>query len=48
MKQDLNSLLLLFIELIINLRNEPNLTLLNVQQLENILDMVWCSYGRFI
>ena len=35
MKRDLNSLLLLFIELIVNLRNEPNL-ILNVPQLENI------------
>ena len=34
MKQDLNSLLLLFIELFINLRNEPYLTFLNVPQLE--------------
>ena len=35
MKRDLNSLLLLlFMELFINLRNEPYLTFLNVPQLE--------------
>ena len=36
MKQDLNSLLLLFLELFINLRNETYATFLNVPQLENI------------
>ena len=47
MKRDLNSLLLLFMELFINLRNEPYLTFLNVPQFKNI-DIIWCSYGRFI
>ena len=47
MKQDLNSLLLLFIELFIHLRNESNLTFLNVSQLEKYR-YDCCSYGRFI
>ena len=44
MKQDLNSLLLLFIELFIHLRNEPSLMFHNKKN----IDMIWCSHGRFI
>jgi len=46
MRWDLNSLLLLFMKLFINVRKESNLTLLNVPQLKNT-DMIWRSYGRF-
>jgi hypothetical protein len=46
MKRDFELIIITVYGIFIKLRNEPNLTFLNVPQLKNI-DMIWCSYGRF-